>query len=179
MQLGQRGHSARPRASSPAARVPARARQVFKPDGRGPAVSGCEGRERGVRMTGGARLSSSTSRPRRRRAHRRRFRPRRRQRRAGTLPASSGGCGGGVAARRGALVRRRRGATAEARRRSVVGVVFDCKQKGKERGNGQGCAAVPKQAEGGAGEACTSRSPAARRGGAPVDPEHWGAPGLI
>src|SRR6187399_172290 len=69
--LGQSGHSARPRVSSPAARVPARARQAFKPDGRGPAVSGCEGRERGVRMTGGARLSSPTSRPRRRRAHRR------------------------------------------------------------------------------------------------------------
>ena len=66
MQLGQDGHSARPRANNPAARAPARARQVFKPDGRGPAVSGFDGRERGVRMTGGARLSSSTSRPRRR-----------------------------------------------------------------------------------------------------------------
>src|SRR6187399_2826428 len=44
VQLGQRGHSARPRASSPAARVPACARQVFRPDGRGPAVSGCERR---------------------------------------------------------------------------------------------------------------------------------------
>ena len=71
VQLGQSGHSARPRASSPAARAPARARQVFKPDGRGPAVSGYEEGERGVRMTGGARLSSPTSRPRRRRAHRR------------------------------------------------------------------------------------------------------------
>ena len=46
VQLGQRGHSARPRASSPASRAPARACQVFKPDRRGPAVSGCEeGRE--------------------------------------------------------------------------------------------------------------------------------------
>ena len=45
VQLGQSGHSARPRASSPAARAPARARQGFKPDGRGLVVSGSEGRE--------------------------------------------------------------------------------------------------------------------------------------
>ena len=125
-------------------------------------------------MTGGARLSSLTPRSRRRRAHRRRLRPRRWQQRPGTGPASSCGCSGGSAARRGALVRRRRGATAEARRRSVAAAVSDCEQRGEERGKSQWRAAVQKRAEGGAGEACTSRSPAARRGGAPVDPERWG-----
>ena len=59
----------------------------------------------------------------------------------------------------------------------VVPAVSGCKTRGKERGKDQGGAAVPKQVEGEVGEACTSRSPAARRGGAPVDPEHWGAPG--
>ena len=131
------GHSARPRRTSPAARVPARARQVFEPDGRGPWVSGREEGKRGVGMTGGARLSSLTPWSRRRRAHRRRLRPRRRQRRAGSSSASCRGCNGGGAARLGALVRRRRGATAEARRRSVAAAVSDCKQRGKERGKGQ------------------------------------------
>ena len=45
-------HSARPMRCSPTAREPARARQVFKPDGRGPWVSGTEEGERGGGMTG-------------------------------------------------------------------------------------------------------------------------------
>ena len=82
VRLGQNGHSATgPGRTAHRTGASARAR-VFKPDGRGPAVSGCEGRERAVRMTGGARLSSSTTRPKRRRAHRRRFRARRGKRRA-------------------------------------------------------------------------------------------------
>ena len=162
-----------PGRSSPAAREPASARQVFEPDGRGPWVSDREEGERGVGMTGGARLSSPTLRPRRRRAHRRGFRPRRRQRRAGLGPASSGGCRGGGAARRGGQVRRRRGGTAEARREVVVPVVSDCNRKGKRRGKGQWSTAVLDRAKRRAGEARTARSPAARRGGAPVDPEYW------
>ena len=131
------GHSARPRRIGPAAREPARARQVFEPDGRGPWVSGREEGERGVGMTGGARLSSPTLRPRRRRAHQRVFRPRRRQRRAGMDSVSCRGCRGGGAARRGGPVRRRRGGTAEARREVVAAAVSDCKRRGKQGGTDQ------------------------------------------
>ena len=115
----------------------ARARQVFKPDGRGPWVSGTEEVEKGGGMTGGARLSSLTPRSRRRRAHRRRFRPRRRQLRAGTCSASSCGASGGGAARRGGRVRRRRGGTAEEFREVVAPAVSDCNREGKVRGKHQ------------------------------------------
>ena len=87
--------------------------------------------------------------------------------------ASCRGCRGGGAARRGGPVRRWRGGTAEARREVVALVVSDCKRRGKQGGKGQWSTAVPNQVKGEAGEARTTRSPAARRGGAPVDPEHW------
>ena len=167
-----------PGRSSPAAREPARARQVFEPDGRGPWVSDREEGERGVGMTGGARLSSPTLRPRRRRAHRRVFRPRRRQRRVGMGPASSGGCSGGGAARRGGRVHRRRGGTAEELREVVALADSNCHREGKVRGKSQWCTAVLDRAKGGAEEARTARSPAARRGGAPVDPEHRSSSGM-
>ena len=126
-----------PGLTSLVARVPARARQVFEPDGRGPVVSGREEGERGVGMTGGARLSSPTLRPRRRRAHRRGFRPRRRQRRAGTDSASSCGGSGGGAARRGGRVRRRRGGTAEELWEVIAPADSDCHKEGKARGKHQ------------------------------------------
>ena len=52
-------------------------------------------------------------------------------------------------------------------------VVSHFNRRGKQRGNGQWSTAVLDRAKGRAREARTARSPAARRGGAPVDPEHW------
>ena len=103
--LGQNSRSAAGSAREAAQRTGARARASFEPDGRGPATSGRErGREREVRMIGGARLSSLTSRPEGRRAHRRRSRAGRGEMMAPLDSVQSRRSGGDGCDHRGGLV---------------------------------------------------------------------------
>ena len=99
---------------------------------------GERGGEREVRMTGGGRLSSLTSRPDGRCAHRRRCRARRVELTAQLDSSWSRRSGGGGGRRRSCLVRRRRGTAVEELREAVAPAVSSSYREGKTRGKGSG-----------------------------------------